>query len=480
MNTIRISTFIVILALALSACAPAVTSTPELPAPEPAATATLPPAPIGSDLTPAALAARQMLAGQLGVAAEDIKVLAVEPVEWPDGCLGLAAPDQMCTQAIVPGYRLVLEAQGQSYIFRTNEDGSNLVRENNTAEAPVEENLPLLVWQNAECSLISVEVGKLSYGSCGGGLTSMPWDTRFLEEYGANYAPFEAETPAGKITFNGKGANIATEPEQRAIAEWAKLQHEAIQSNQAAEIRGLALDFERQGGIAGFSDKLTIYLDGTAVGGDSKTFGTTVRLTVSEMQQVYTWFDTFAPVEYSYTDPATADAMTITLSMPGQGTQKASDEEVRVMTEFAANLLARARFAENNPDGLLEAQKMLADFLAALQSGDYTLAAKQYAGDTSVLAGWNPDIKDDLPKWLERACTQNGLKCLLPRTVIYRGPDVRDGYQFLVEFNNPDNTLFQQGPCCGETSGSTSSTFIFSVVTSPDGWKVMDLPPYVP
>jgi hypothetical protein len=64
--------------------------------------------------------------------------------------------------------------------------------------------------------------------------------------------------------------------------------------------------------------------------------------------------------------------------------------------------------------------------------------------------------------------------------ITYRAPDSDGGYHFYVEFNNDDRTLFQQGPCCGETSGTPVSMFPFLVEKSSRGLVVTDLPPYVP
>lgn len=66
-----------------------------------------------------AKAAQQALAKQLGVAADQVRIASVEQVDWPDGCLGIQRPGIMCTQIIVPGYRVILEASGKQYEFRT-------------------------------------------------------------------------------------------------------------------------------------------------------------------------------------------------------------------------------------------------------------------------------------------------------------------------------------------------------------------------
>jgi hypothetical protein len=115
-----------------------------------------------------------------------------------------------------------------------------------------------------------------------------------------------------------------------------------------------------------------------------------------------------------------------------------------------------------------------------LNNGDYSLAAKLYGGDDSLLQTWNPDLSNNLPGLLKRACTQNGLMCLLPRSITYQGLNIEGAYQFNVEFNNTDGSLFHQGPCCRETSGAKVSEFIFRVVKAESGYQAMDLPPYVP
>jgi hypothetical protein len=127
-----------------------------------------------------------------------------------------------------------------------------------------------------------------------------------------------------------------------------------------------------------------------------------------------------------------------------------------------------------------EAQSALLQFSQALNRGDYITGAKLYGGDTQILQDWNPDIQNDLPAWLERACTQNGLVCLLPRSLTYTGLDEDGNLQFLVEYNNPDGSLFRQGPCCGEETGPVFTSFLVRAKKQDDLWLVLDLPPYVP
>ena len=74
------------------------------------------------------------LAGQLGIAAEAITVRSVEAVEWPDASLGCPKPGMMYAQVITPGYRIVLEANGQSYEYHAGRSGRAYAA---SREAPV-------------------------------------------------------------------------------------------------------------------------------------------------------------------------------------------------------------------------------------------------------------------------------------------------------------------------------------------------------
>jgi hypothetical protein len=75
---------------------------------------------------PAAVQARQALAADLGVSAETIEIISVEREEWSDACLGLAEPGEMCAQVITPGWLVVLEADGEQYVARTDHTGENV------------------------------------------------------------------------------------------------------------------------------------------------------------------------------------------------------------------------------------------------------------------------------------------------------------------------------------------------------------------
>ena len=51
---------------------------------------------------------------------EDVTVISVEEVQWSDGSLGCPMDGMMYTQAIVPGYQIDLDINGDSYEVHTN------------------------------------------------------------------------------------------------------------------------------------------------------------------------------------------------------------------------------------------------------------------------------------------------------------------------------------------------------------------------
>src|SRR5690349_5419551 len=125
----RVLFFLTILAMAVTACAPtaAATEEPSYPSepsyPDQQPTSTY----IPVDLTPAQRAAINALMEQLNLSADKIKLVSAEAVTWPNGCLGIVRMGVMCTQNEVPGFKIILEANGQKYEFHTNQDGSTVL-----------------------------------------------------------------------------------------------------------------------------------------------------------------------------------------------------------------------------------------------------------------------------------------------------------------------------------------------------------------
>ena len=87
--------------------------------------------PVLEDVLPpdVALNIRNQVSEILGVPVESIQLQSIEPMEWPDSCLGLGGPDESCAQAVTPGWLLVFNADGQEYRFRADQTGTVIRRE---------------------------------------------------------------------------------------------------------------------------------------------------------------------------------------------------------------------------------------------------------------------------------------------------------------------------------------------------------------
>lgn len=70
-------------------------------------------------------AAIDALAAWLGPVADpaSIEVASTEDVTWSNGCLDISRVDLMCTEALVPGYRITLALGNSTYEVRTDASG---------------------------------------------------------------------------------------------------------------------------------------------------------------------------------------------------------------------------------------------------------------------------------------------------------------------------------------------------------------------
>jgi hypothetical protein len=75
---------------------------------------------VPAEATPAVNAAMADVSRRFAVRA---RVVEVERVTWSDGSLGCPQPDGMYSQALVPGWRIVLAAGSRSFEYHAGEGG---------------------------------------------------------------------------------------------------------------------------------------------------------------------------------------------------------------------------------------------------------------------------------------------------------------------------------------------------------------------
>jgi hypothetical protein len=62
-------------------------------------------------------------ASRMAVSADAIGVVSALRVTWPDGSLGCPEPDMQYTQALVPGWRILLRADGRTLDYHAAANG---------------------------------------------------------------------------------------------------------------------------------------------------------------------------------------------------------------------------------------------------------------------------------------------------------------------------------------------------------------------
>jgi hypothetical protein len=344
---------------------------------------------VPGDKVPApVLQARQALAAELGVAPNTIQILSFAEAQWPDTCLGLPRPDEMCAEVITEGYGGAFQAGGEQWEFRVD---------------------------------LSGEI------------------TRFVPS---------AEQPVSQV-----------------------------------------LTWRREGGIAGFCDDLSVYLNGEVVAatcqGNTPEDQARTRLTDEQLQQVLTWVDTYKSFEINQTDQATADAMTIILVFSGAGEGEPGQAEKDAILDFAQKLYTGI---EQNPETFPPnsdpeaARQALTAYFEALRRGDWAKIIELYGGSYEWLQGNNPGVSpDDYPGLFAAGCRYNGLLCGLQPGRFIKGEVISPTeFKFTLEFTNPDGSLFKLGPCCGEEGASPVTQFEYTIIRSGDQFLVQELPVYVP
>jgi hypothetical protein len=151
--------------------------------------------------------------------------------------------------------------------------------------------------------------------------------------------------------------------------------------------------------------------------------------------------------------------------------------------EFSLNDPTIQEFIHDSSETQL-ALRALAAFFSLLHAGEYEQAAALYGGTYDIMIDHNPEIDpDDRAALFRNACTINGAQCLETGRVVLEEQPSPTEFTFVVEFKNDDGSLFELGPCCGETETDQppQSVFIYTVVKSTaDDYVVLDLPVYIP
>jgi hypothetical protein len=286
-----------------------------------------------------------VLSGQLGLPIDAVTIVEAVETVWPNACLGFPAEGEICAEVLTPGFAVTLEADGQRYSYRTDEAMERI----RLVAAPIPDiGTPLAIWKDTRSSFATATVGSrgFSLGLRGGPQLVVSGESSSREEMMgqllARFAPFQAVTEAGEIDFRGEGMEEAGVIEQRMVAEWVRGYYLSIWINRDPDIPITALTWERIGGLAGFCDIVAILAGGEVVVSDCRGGEDSVLsrswLDRRQLTEVFGWMDELESFESIQTDPATADALSISITLQANGWKKVDPEVLAAMHRLASDL----------------------------------------------------------------------------------------------------------------------------------------------
>jgi hypothetical protein len=142
-------------------------------------------------------AVRQDLAEREGILAEDINIINYQQYTWNNGCLELAGADELCTQVLVPGWRVMLSDGNSNWTYHTNDhaDSLRLAASDTSKDLPSSVKDPIL--QDASQKL-QVPISQLNITSA----ERHTWSDGCLELAGADEFCTQALVPGWRVTVN--------------------------------------------------------------------------------------------------------------------------------------------------------------------------------------------------------------------------------------------------------------------------------------
>jgi hypothetical protein len=159
----------------------------------------------------------------------------------------------------------------------------------------------------------------------------------------STYAPFEIKSPAGDLTFRGRGKVKPGPDERRMIFEWVRQVASEAAGGRSGAAYGLVIAWH-QGGASGSCDDVVLYLTGEAVastcGWNREVRG---RLDPAQLGRVYGWFDRLQPFQAGGEqgeDSLRPGSFETRLIFAGRGARPATAAEQEEIQSFTVSLFA--------------------------------------------------------------------------------------------------------------------------------------------
>lgn len=272
----------------------------------------------------AAIQAQTILAGQLGIPPEKISIREITSAEWSNSCLDAPNRDELCTQQLISGYRVVLAYGDEIHIFHTDLDGVN-IREIQEVVNPSEASKQahqllagLLGLDPLSIRIVSEERVRFS-DSCLAISTPeticaqvQVWGTRVKLE-------------ANGVIFEFRSAEDPIEPVLAAVA------------GQQAGVPILMLS--RDGGLSEYCDNLHITLNGTVIQYSCRNVSGSVpgisTLSPEDQAQLLRWVLKYMPFNFSQ---SSIDEFKSDITFNGLGNEVAQFEDQMLIQKLGEKL----------------------------------------------------------------------------------------------------------------------------------------------
>ncbi len=325
----RLLVTLILVSMVLAACTTPATPVESTATPSPTGTPAVTEFPGTAEVPldaqhPAVKAALEALAASLNIAVDQIKLISAEAVEWPDGCLGVHRPEVMCAQGIVPGFRIVLSANGAEYVYHTNADGSALTPAGQpAAEVPAD---LVEAARQALAKALGVALDDITLFNA----VPVEWPDACLGLALPGVACAEVITPGYLIELDVNGQVYG---------------YHANQDGSALRPGSLVLTWTRDGGFAGFCDSLAVFASGEIEARNCKHGdGAALQgvLTSDERAELEALLAAYGSVvAEEANDPNVSDAMAVRLVLYGNGSAQPGEGEQNAMMLWAQELYTR-------------------------------------------------------------------------------------------------------------------------------------------
>lgn len=277
-------------------------------------------------------ALRQDLAQRANLPLAKLSIIEAEQQSWPDSCLGLANPEEMCTQSQVNGWRAGVSDGEKTWFYRIDSSGKKLRLENqNSPRLNLTATIADAVLQNiAERSGLSVSAFRITQAE------QKTWSDGCLGLGAADILCTEALVPGWEVTVENNHHRWTYRTDQSGLL--VKLDEAGSQvSNLVTQSPGPIAEDQlppplpekvifraiASGGITGRSEETLLFEDGRVIQGPLTTKGSTFQrqicqaspTAVKEFQQLLIQRQLSQFDRFSYPAPTgAADFITITLT----------------------------------------------------------------------------------------------------------------------------------------------------------------------